>query len=100
MDIFVNNSNEVYIKGFRLASDDTYKNDAILTFTVYDQWDAPVDGATSVSMSYESGSNGNYRGAFTASSKIALNEKYYIIISASNYDFEFVLKNLTAVQRS
>jgi len=92
MKLYVGNDNDVYIRGLRNASDDSYVNDAVLTFTVYDQNGNVLAGAQDIAMSYEAASNGNYRGTISGSpgtTGVTHGTEYRIVIQSSNYNIKF-----------
>lgn len=85
---FVDNDNEVVIKGLREGLTGTFINNASLTFTVYDLCEDAVSGGSSISMPYITGSNGNYRGILPGTVGLSASTQYRVVITASNYNLE------------
>lgn len=55
-----------------------FVNDATLTFTLKDSAGSAVNGASSVSMTYVSGTNGCYRGTMEDNVSLTENATYYL----------------------
>ena len=86
--LFVKNDNDVFLKGMRNPEDNSYVNDAVLTFTVYDDDCNVMSGADGVSMSYVAASNGVYRGVLESSVDLIPGKFYNVVIVSSNYDYQ------------
>ena len=78
MLIYINADNLIEYDGMRRASDETYINDATVTFTLKDSNGNAVTGATTVAMAYVSGSDGKYQG--TLDSTVTLTENAYYTV--------------------
>lgn len=78
---FISNDNLVTITGLRRADAGAYLNDATVTFTVTDTEDAAVSGVATITMSYVSGSNGNYRGTLPDEASLVEGTNYIIKIT-------------------
>lgn len=87
--ILVGNDNDVVLKNYQLADDDSDIEDAELTFTVYHtDGVTAVSGLSDVSMPY-TGSDGTYRGLLPGTAGITLTAngaKYKVVVEASNYN--------------
>ncbi len=99
MPLFVRNDNSVFISGLRNSSDETYVNDAVVTFTVYDDACNQLAGAIGISMSYVSASNGRYRGVLQSTVDLVAGNEYTIVIVSTNYDFRVEMKHMAEVRR-
>jgi hypothetical protein len=60
-----------------------FVNNATLTFTLKDSNNTPVSGATSVSMTYVTGSKGVYEGTLEDGTSLTENATYYLEITAT-----------------
>ena len=100
MALYVRNDNTVYITGLRNSEDDSYINNATVTFTVYDDACNQLTGAIDVSMGYVTDSNGNYRGVLQSSVDLVNGKEYTIVIVSSNYDFRVEMKETAEVRRA
>lgn len=97
--IFTENDNDVVLQGMRLASSQSFISDATLEFTLKDAGGSPVTGATSVTMDFQSGSNGEYRGSFAETVSLTEGAQYTVEMTSSNYGIKIV-RTVTARQRS
>jgi hypothetical protein len=98
--LFVGNDNDVYLKGYTLASTGAGVTDALPTFTVslFDGNDAngnpkpgaAISGLTAINMSYVTGSTGDYRGLIPGTLNLTPDAQYYIVVTFSNYNDQFV----------
>ena len=80
--VYVSNDNLVEIIGLQNAASDAYLNGATVTFTLKDSADAAVTGATTISMTYVSGSSGDYRGTLADTVSLTADAKYTCEITA------------------
>lgn len=97
--LHIRNDNSVYISGLRNSSDESYINDAAVTFTVYDDACTQLTGAIGVSMSYVAASNGRYRGVVQSTVDLVDGKEYTIVVTSSNYDFRVEMKQTAAIRR-
>ena len=74
-DLFLLNSNQILLEGLQNAYAETYINNATVTFTAYHANGTAIDGATAVSMAYQSASNGDYLGTMDDDAELAVGEK-------------------------
>lgn len=100
MTIYVRNDNSVFVTGLRNSSDDSYINDATITFTVYDDKCEQLTGAIGVSMTYVSASNGNYRGILQSTVDLVAGKTYDVVIVSSNYDIRIEMKQTAEIRRA
>ena len=100
MPLYVRNDNSVYISGLRNSSDDSYVNDATVTFTVYDESSNQIAGAIGVSMPYVSASNGKYRGVMQSTADLIVGNEYTTVIVSTNYDFRVEMKHTAEIRRA
>lgn len=84
--IFIGEPNDVTMTGFRLASTGAYDNAATMTAQLKSVSGTSIGDA--VTMSYETDSDGDYRGTLpsttTSSSNLTANTKYYVYITSAN----------------
>lgn len=99
MALFVRNDNSVFLSGLRNSSDDSYINDATVSFTVYDDACNQLAGAIGVSMAYVSASNGRYRGVLQSTVDLVAGKEYTVVIVSTNYDFRVEMKQTAEVRR-
>lgn len=92
----VNNSIDVFVKGFTAASSVTVSNpfgdlilDAIFTFTIYDSLGDALTGATNVPMPLIDDATAHYRGS-TDDISLVIGNWYKVVITCANYEFESV----------
>jgi len=83
--LYIDNDNDIYIRGFRKRSTGEYKNDATFTFTAYGVADDAISNATAVSMTYVAGSNGNYSGVCPGT-LLTVGNDVTVVAQASNYN--------------
>lgn len=93
------NDNDVYLEGLRQARDNSYVNDATLAFTAYDSDGNAISGATSVSMTYQASSNGNYIGVIPSSVSLTEGAQVRIKITSSNYGISREFWDVVSVGR-
>lgn len=65
------------------SADDTYVNDASVSFTLKNADDSVVAGASNVSMPYIASSNGKYQGTLEDSVILTRGTRYYLEITAT-----------------
>lgn len=83
MTMFVHNTGALDLIGLKSHVDDTYINDATVTFTVKDKQGHELAGETwPQTMTYVVGSNGNYRGILSADLELIAKQHYTAIIEA------------------
>ena len=99
-ELFTQNDNDVFLESLRTASNESnYINNATVTFTLYDD-ETGTAIASDVSLTYQSGSNGNYRGLIDADTvTLHAGNTYTLVIESSNYNIRWV-KQLTAKDRT
>lgn len=85
MNLYLENDNDIVIRAMRNVRDNTAVTDAVWTATVYDATNTPVTGATNISLTYVSGSSGDYRGVVPASASLSINTQCRIVAVCSNY---------------
>lgn len=64
------------------ASDRTYVNDGVVTMTLKDSNGASVSGATSLTLSYVTGSNGKYQGTIPYTVSLTAGAEYTLEVTA------------------
>lgn len=79
------NGNNVWIEGLLDDITRTYVNDSTMTCTLQDENGLPVSGATSLSMTYKTGSNGRYYVTVPGTIAIREPEQGTLIVQSSNY---------------
>lgn len=84
-DLFIENDNNIVVRGLRVAATGVYVSDASLTANVSDQNGSLVSGATSISVTFVSGSSGEYRGLIPSTVQLTAGTRYKIVVVASNY---------------
>ena len=83
LPLYISSDNLLQLDALKLAADDSYVNDATVTFTLKDADEAVVTGADTISMPYVASSNGRYQG--TLQSTVSLEgAKYYLEITATS----------------
>jgi hypothetical protein len=84
-NIYLSNDNLLSIEGLRNASSGSYMNDATSTATLKDADGNVVTGQTfPVTMTYMSGTNGNYQATLENTLSMTPNAKYTATISATS----------------
>lgn len=96
--LLIGNDTEIVIEALRLTADGSYVNDAVLTAAVTADGVA-VTGASSISLEYQSGSNGNYRGIIPGTVSLTAGADYVITVTSSNYNLRWVITR-TAAERT
>lgn len=64
--------------------DDTFVNDATVTFTLKDADGDPVAGATNIAMLYVGHSNGRYNGTLQSTVSLVDGATYYLEVTATS----------------
>lgn len=91
---FVNNTNVVALKGLRDVTTQSFVNDAVLTVTLYDANQAEnldkgtataITGASGITMTYRSSSNGEYYGVIPQTVQLTAGTNVIANIVSSNY---------------
>ncbi len=83
------------------ATDDAYVNDASVTMTLKDSTGAAVTGATSLTMSYVSGSKGKYQGVIPYTVSLTAGSAYTLEITAdSGTRHGFITLDVEVVNRT
>lgn len=98
-DLFIENDNNIVVRGLRVAATGAYVSDASLTANVSDQNGSLVSGATSISVTFVSGSSGEYRGLIPSTVQLTAGTRYKIVVVASNYGVK-LSKWFNAVERT
>jgi hypothetical protein len=98
-DLYIENDNNIVIRGLRVAATGVYVSDATLTANVYDQNGSLVSGATSISVPYVAASSGEYRGLIPSTVQLTAGTRYKIVVLASNYGVK-LSKWFNAVERT
>jgi len=85
LTIFADNDNLVQNPTpMRLSSDGSYVNDATVTMTLKDSAGASVSGATGLTLSYVSGSNGRYQGTLPYTLSLTAGADYTLEITGTS----------------
>ena len=82
LPLYVNSDNLLQLKKLKLAADDSYVNDATVTFTLKDADEDVVAGASAISMPYVASSNGWYQGTLQSTVSLTGGHKYILEIDA------------------
>jgi hypothetical protein len=67
-----------------LSSDGSYVNDATVTMTLKDSGGTPVSGASSLSLTYVTGSNGRYQGTLPYTLTLTAGAEYTLEITGTS----------------
>ncbi len=98
--IFLQNDNNILIRGLRREDTQAYINDAVLTAVVKDQYGNTISGASSISLAYTTASNGEYRGLLPYTVQLTEGELAYVTVTSSNYPGFKVTKAFPIKKRS
>ena len=85
--LLVDNANNITVLSLRVKSTAAYISDATISAALYDPNGTVVPGASAVTLSYTSGSNGEYRGIISRSVQITAGLRYKVVARATNYDW-------------
>jgi hypothetical protein len=98
--LLVNNDNNVLLQGYQLASTGTVVTDAEASFTVYLDEDLtrPASGLSGVTMSFVTGTSGNYVGLIPGTAALTPGASYWIVVTFANYNDQFVASFEAAVR--
>lgn len=86
-DIFIGSDNAVYLRGLKADNATAFDNAATLTLSLHTSEanaqanTSPVSGASAISMSYVTGSNGVYRGVLPYTLTLTSGNRYWIGIA-------------------
>jgi hypothetical protein len=84
LSLFVDSDNLIRLDALKLAADDSYVNDATVTFTLKDAGEATVPNVAAVSMPYVLASDGRYQGTLQSTVSLALGGKYFLEVTATS----------------
>lgn len=87
--LYIDNDNNIVIKGLRRADTGAYISDAVFTGLLKDSHGVTINGASSISFSYTAASDGDYRGPVPASVDLTRLKTVYATITCSNYGIRF-----------
>lgn len=87
--LYIDNDNNIVIKGLRLASTGAYISDALFTAVLKDQSGTVINGGSSISLSYTAGSDGDYRGLIASTVDLTRLSTVFATITCSNYGIKF-----------
>ena len=100
---YVGNTNLVQLNGLKDGSTGLFVNDATVTVTIEDSLGTPISGETfPVTMSYVTGSNGDYEGAVSENLALVDGTTYYAVIDATftgavgHWEYAFTAKTRRA----
>lgn len=98
--LYFDNDNNVVVKGLRLSSTSEYVNDATMTLTLYHKKSGDLVTDGSISFSYTTGSNGDYRALVSASGvKLTVGDEIKAVVTCSNYGVRLV-RTLRVLERA
>lgn len=97
--LYIDNDNNIVIKGLRNAATGAYISDALFTGALKDRTGTIVSGASSISFSYTSASDGDYRGPVPSTVDLTRGETVYATITCSNYGIKFDRVPLSVLRR-
>jgi hypothetical protein len=83
--LYLENDNDIVIKGMRTVRTGAAITDATWVATVYDANGNAISGATNISLTYVAASQGDYRGVVSASVQLSPETAAEIIATCSNY---------------
>ncbi len=84
LPLYVNSDNLIQLDALTLAADDSYVNDATVTFTLKDADEAVVSGASAISMGYVEDSDGKYQGTLQSTVSLSAGLKYLLDMTATS----------------
>lgn len=83
---------DILVTGFSIQRTGEYVNDAELEATLIDPSGSDDLTVDSITLSYESGSDGNYYGTMTTAEALVIGRKYKVKVVTTDYsDFEFIV---------
>jgi len=82
--IYISADNLVSWEGMVNESTDEYINDAVVTFTLKTVAGVAVTGASAISMTYQTASDGNYHGILESTVTLTADTQYYLEIIATS----------------
>lgn len=97
--LYIDNDNNIVIKGLRLASTGAYISDALFTGVLKDRTGTVISGASSISFAYTSGSDGDYRGLVASTVDLTRGARVFATITCSNYGIKFENVELPILRR-
>ncbi len=99
--IYIGSDADIFVDGLIKASTRTYELEATLAVTLYDATSAVVSGASALSMTLKSGSNGNYVVVIPRAVTVLLTDQanYTAVITGTNPGLQWELP-LKAVKRT
>lgn len=82
--LYINEDNVIEWDEMKNSADDTFINDATVTFTIKDTDDVVWNGVENVTMPYVAGSNGKYQGTLmkAEAADLVRGTRYFIEITA------------------
>lgn len=82
IQLHVNEDNNIYWRGLKRESDDTYVDDATVTFTLKTKSGGVVADAEDVTMVYMEGSDGDYIGVLSNDIPLVAGARYVVEMTA------------------
>jgi hypothetical protein len=92
--IYVGSDNRIELTGLRDPDDDSYVNDATVTALLKDSADANTISGSSITLTYVTGSDGNYRGSMPNTVSLTDGTSYYVHVSASSSGRDVLVRKL------
>lgn len=84
LPIYVDSDNLFRLDALRLAADDSYVNDATVTFTLKDANETDVTNAVAVAMAWVTDSNGRYQGTLQSTVSLRVGLQYFLEVTATS----------------
>ena len=79
--VYVSCDNVIQVDELTNELTGNYMNSATCTFTLYDEDNVAVSGATTVAMAYVAASNGKYQGVLESTVALTVGEVYTVVVS-------------------
>lgn len=88
-------ANYVYVKGLQDVLTGTYPSDAAITCTITSVASGVEITGSPVTLSYQSGTDGDYYGTLPGTADLTAGESYNLKFKASNYDYQETIQDQT-----
>jgi len=91
-NVYLSTDNCIRVRGLKDCVTEEYINDAVITATLYDADDSPVSGAEDMSISYITGTDGDYAGEIPHTVTLVENAYYTVKITITGSGYQTVYK--------
>jgi len=96
--IYVGSDNRIELTGLRDPDDDSYVNDATVTALLKDSTDTSTISGSSITLTYVTGSDGDYRGSIPSSVSLTAGTAYYARITATSSGRDVLIRKSCSAQ--